>query len=215
MACRQCIKKNMQKRILDDIALNLKDFEEQAKIKLFKRSHLLNTKTDHLELISDIIDSIVNKFDNEITLRRFYYMAIHDKLRLYIFKAIDTNCSSYSAPFLQKKLKNKKIYPLIENLNIQDEGYDGMDSDQIKYYELPEEKRLIVDKVYLMLEPVRAKELFGDHWKYFANLFLEYIDDPKATYRSIGKKYDVPATSIGSHIQIVKNKIKKELDENN
>jgi len=204
-------KTNKIQFILNYIGKYYSEFEKQARVKLYKRRHLLSTDTDYLELVSDVIFTIVDKLDNVTYVNKFYTLCLQDELKLYIFKSIDRNCSSFTAPFLYNKLKLTKQNEL--NYDIQSD-YKNLDSDQLKWVEYDDETKDKVNRLYEMLEYPKARELFGEHWKYFANLFLEYIDDKSTTYKSLSIKYDVPISSIGSHIKLVKDKLLNEYNKN-
>ena len=171
------------------------------------------------ELLSDVIYSIVSKLDDETKLKRFHVMAVENKLRLYIFKSIDINCRSFKAPYLQSKINKKRIAFYnrddMSHIGSIDLEHEPMDSDTKKLSEMSLEKQHLVKEVYKLLEPGPAKELFGPHWKYFVQIFHDYMDNPKGTYKSISLKYNIPLSSIQNHLQIVYKKIRNKIDEKN
>ena len=102
--------------ILKDLSLNYKVFLQQAKNKLYKHIKLCGKDAYH-ELVSDVIYSVIQKLNNIEDINRFYKMTVNNKLRLYVLKGISTNTSYYSAPFLQKKLKENNRLSVFDNIN--------------------------------------------------------------------------------------------------
>jgi len=207
-------KNEKQQFILLYIENYYEDFQKQAYIKLKRSKKILNIKQDlyHQELLSDVLYSIIEKFKDEKKLDRFYLMAKEDKLCLYIYKAIDINCSSFQAPFLQKNIKKRGL-PFNDNIDTGFIQKPAMDSDTEKFEEMSNEKKILIKKVYKLLEPENAKRIFGPHWKYFILIFHEYMDKPKTSYKKIALKYSTSEFSIYNHLHIMYNKIKKEINK--
>ena len=208
------------KYILTNIGNDYLEFRKQTKHKLKVYKNILNIKRDFNpdDLLSDVIFSVIKKLDDDTQRDRFYLMAKDNKLRLYIFKSIDVNCSSFKAPFLQSKINRKRIAfyskdDMSKYEGIEDPNHKSVDSDTKKLLEMPDEKQLLIKRVYKLMEPEAAKELFGPHWKYFVQIFNDYMDNPKGTYKSISLKYNVPLSSIQNHLQVVYKKIRDKLNE--
>ena len=204
-----------KKIIFADISKNMLEFEKQARIKLVKRRHLLQTNSDHLELVSDILFSVFDKLDKEIYIEKFYNMVLDDQLKLYIFKGIDRNCTSFTAPFLRNKLAVRRISNLDKDI-VSDDS-ESRDSDTLKLDEMSDKNKNRLQQIDALFQPPIARELFGSHYKYFIKLFKEYIAEPDTTYKSLGIKYGVPTSSINAHFQILKRIIKNNIsyDEKN
>lgn len=184
------------KVILDDIANNYEEFQKQAKEKLKKQTSILNPNDNYRELISDVMFSIVDNLKTVKEINKYYNMCKQNKLRLYIFKAIDINTKHATSPFLRKKLKEYNRCELVENYYFEeifnDDGF-------LFYY------------IMAMLEYPYAKKVLGEDWKYYSELFKEYINDIDSSYASIEKKYGLPSSTLHREINYVKDKIKAEL----
>jgi len=185
-------------------------FYKQAYWKIKKRKPYITSDSDHKELVSDVIYSIMNNLDSQKSVNFYYEMAVDQKLHLYILKAIDTNCRSGSAPFHynRSKLKHYKIFN--EQLHGINDNDKAMDADTKTLSEYSDNKILIIKKIYKLLEADNAKRLLGDDWKYYTTLFYDYINEPYATYKSISENYRVSESTIFKHI----NKVKKMLHTN-
>jgi len=191
-------KKNI---ILEEIATYNPEFLRQAKFKIDKS--VAPEKLDYLELVCDVLFSIINKLDTNEQIDK--YWAIHKEGTLfnYLIKAIDTNAKRKNAPFLRKKLKIKNRY---------------IHNEEIKYkHTLYPEPEPVSDQAQFILECLetpKAPLLFGEHWKYYTQLFKEYINNPSTTYQSLADKYNIPKPTISLHIQDLKKILRKEYYEN-
>lgn len=195
------------------------EFQRQSKLKLKANRKLLNFNIDldHNELLSDVIFSVVNKFDDDLKLDRFYKMAKENQLSLYIFKSIDINCHSFKAPYLQSKIHKKRIAFYRQDMSkignlIEDDK--PQDSDTRKLNTMTNKQQELIKQVYELMKPESAERLFGPHWKYFVRIFHDYMDNPKGTYKNIALKYDVPLSSIRNHLQLIYKKIRDEINKN-
>jgi len=149
---------------------------------------------DYLELVSDVIYSIISKLDNDTYVNKYYEMLQNNGLFLYIVKAINTNAKFKRAPFLQKKLKQKNRISYIDNvcLNENDKAYTDQEEE-------------VLDEVISCLTPENAKQLFGKQWKYYSTIFHEYYFNTKTTYQSLSEKYRIPKSSISRDLVQAKN----------
>lgn len=183
--------------ILNDIAKHNKTFISQAKWKLNKR--IANGPTDHIELVSDVIFSIIKKLDDPASVDRFYVMAINNKLYVYILKGIDSNCKFLNAPYLRHKIKLMNRIPLRDD----------------HLYEDDEDEELMERAAYIksLLEPHNAKLIFGDEWKLFITLLTDYIENPHFTYKDLSTKYNIPLGSISWTMKVLKTKLLKAIHE--
>ena len=188
--------------ILNNMSINFNEFLKQAKYKLFKQYTIVNSDS-YKELVSDILYSIINKLNTNDNINRFYNMAIKNTLKLFIFKAIDSNSRFFTAPFLRNKIKEynritytDKYHDIIDNVN------DNNEEDEIK-----------TDLVLNMLEPINAKRIFGEQWEYYTIIFKEYIFE-KTSYKKLSSKYNIPISNLYFHIRWIKEKIREELPEN-
>jgi len=227
-----------------DLSANFNTFCKQARIKLYKHRKLVGENQER-ELVSDVMFSVIDKLKNSTTIDRFFKMAVKDRLKLYIFKAISTNTSFYSAPYLQKKIKEANRLELFENRNyyndfaLNDESSlkDGpwihtsstyqkrlddyknkiiiepTDDDGEKELSLINDT-LIALEIRKMLELPIAPKLFGEDWKYYTQLFKEYVSTD-CSYKSLSIKYNIPKSSIAFHIRRTKDIIRNELEKNN
>ena len=197
--------------ILKDLANNFPIFLEQARIKLLKHTKLIGSHCEN-ELVSDVLFTVIDKLKTSILIDRFYQMTKQDRLRLYVLKAISTNTSFFSAPYLQKKLKEKNQPRIFDN-------YDYF--SQIEEPEEREEEDLQFVKdasitIYIksMLVLPKSKELFGDDYRYYTELFKEYTST-NSSYQTLASKYNIPKSSIAFHLRQVKDKIREELIRTN
>jgi hypothetical protein len=188
--------------ILNNMSINFNEFLKQAKYKLFKQYTIVNSDS-YKELVSDILYSIISKLNTNDNINRFYNMAIKNTLKLFIFKAIDSNSRFFTAPFLRNKIKEynritytDKYHDIIDNVN------DNNEEDEIK-----------TDLVLNMLEPINAKRIFGEQWEYYTIIFKEYIFE-KTSYKKLSIKYNIPISNLYFHIRWIKEKIREELPEN-
>lgn len=199
--------------IMNNIALNYNDFQQQAKDKLKKQRKITFSSSDHRELVCDVVYSVINKLNTIENVNRFYNMCKTNKLKLYIFKAIDINTKFVSSPFIQNKLKifNKGV--IIENNNY----FDDVSSEEThEYEEIKEaEKDFLFFYIMSLVELPKAKELLGEDWKYYSTLFKEYFCNVNATYLSLENKYGFPSSTLYRDVTYVKNKIKEDLEKNN
>ena len=197
--------------ILHDLAKNFDLFTHQAKVKLYKHRKLVGEGQEY-EIVSDVLFSVIDKLKTEEIIDRFYNMAEASKLSLYILKAVSTNTSYYSSPYLQKKIKETNHFHIFDNLN-----YYQIETPED--YDI-EESKLVMDTSIVfaikdMLEPPKAINIFGkEDWEYYTRIFKEYISSP-CSYQSLSDKYDIPKSNIAFHIRKVKNLIKDELDKTN
>jgi hypothetical protein len=190
------------KLILNDISKNYDEFHKQAWSKLKKQKKILNPSDEYRELVSDVVFSIVDNLKTLKQINRFYNMYRQNKLKLYIFKAIDTNTKYATAPFLRKKIKEYNRLEFLDNTNYH-------------FEEIFEDDGFLFYYIMSMLEYPYAKKLFGEDWRYYTTLFKEYINDIDSTYTSIEKKYGLPSSTLYREISFVKEKIKEELKKNN
>lgn len=188
--------------ILDNIAHNYKEFLKQAKYKLYKQRHIVN-EDSYMELVSDVIYSVIEKLNNDESLERFYDMALNGKLKLFILKGIDSNTRFVRAPFLRKKIIENNRIVYIDHL---DNSIKEDENDEEKIAE--DNKR--IDKILDIMEPAKAREVFGEDWQYYCIIFKEYIYN-KTSYKTIALKYGIPLSSIYFHIRWIKDKIRTEL----
>lgn len=186
--------------ILSDMSTNYLEFCRQAKIKLYKHAKLCDNNS-YKELVSDVLFSVISKLNTTENINKFYKMTEKNKLKLYILKGISTNTSFFSAPFLRKKLQESKRLIFYDNIEYYEEEFDEITE---------QEEENIINLINSFLEKPKAPELFGEDWKYYTNLFKEYIHT-KSTYASLGQKYSIPVSSIAFHIRYVKTKIREEL----
>ena len=192
--------------ILTYIGNNYEDYLKQSKRKLIANRY--NCRNEYDELVSTVVFSIVNRLEDNPFLEKCFNMAKGNELNLYIFKSIDINSRSNTAPFLKDKYLN------YEYIELGEVDVEAMDNDTIKFNELSEDKKQKVLQIYYLLSDTSARTLFGDHWKYFVLLLHEYIDNPKASYKSIARKWGVPASSISYHINTIKKVILNKLNTN-
>ena len=196
--------------ILHDLGKNFPIFLEQARIKLFKQRKICD-KNSYMEMVSDVVFSVIDKLKTTEVINRFYDMAKSDKLRLYILKGVSTNSSYVSSPFLQKKLKENNKLRIFDNYDyfIEIESPEEIEEEEIRFATDISTACLIKS----MLEKPKATLLFGDDWKYYTMLFKEYVST-NSSYQTLADKYHIPRSSISFHIRQVKNIIKKELNIN-
>ena len=186
-----------QDYILEDMAKNYNEFLKQAKYKLIKQRSIVSTDA-YRELVSDITFSIIEKFTNVNHLNRFYEMAKANKLKLFIFKAIDSNTRFYSAPFLRKKMKE------INRISYVDHFDNAIAETE------PDEDEERINAILDALEPEHAKAILGEQWEYYVIIFKEYIYN-KTTYKKIASKYGIPQSGIYFHIRWMKERIRESL----
>jgi hypothetical protein len=190
------------KHVLDNLADNYDIFLDQARIKLNKHSRLCSQDA-YKELGADVIFSIVQKLDSSSNIDFYFSMINEDKLKLYTLKAISTNTSFYSAPFLRQKIQDNNKLLYIDNIVNEDEDFKERENKE-------NIQDLLVSNVKQYLELPKAKELFGEDWHYYTNLFKEYINT-ESSYSSLSKKYSIPKSSIAFHIRYVKSILRTEL----
>lgn len=193
----------------DFLGRNYNEFIRQAKIKLSFRYKMF--PDDHVALVSDIVINIIEKArSSDRQLDRYHKMAVNGMLFVYVTKAIDINCKSFSAPFLfnQKKILNRiQLSDMHEcTLPIEDEEP-----------EFTKEETSALDIIYAHLDQVPyAKKLFGiDDYRYYVRIFKEYYTNPTATYASLAKKYNIPLNSFTHNILHVKKLLLKEVQRHN
>lgn len=192
---------NQKKTIIfKDINSHYDEFLRQSYMKVDKR--YANQPNDHIELVSDVIHSIVCKFEDKDQLERFYEMSVNSMLFNFIVKAINTNAKSLNAPFLRNKLKLRNRIQFDENLY--KDTYERTEWDDI------------VDDIYESFEPPNAERIYGPDWKYYITIFKEYVEDKKCSYERLSRKYNIPKSSIARDINTMKIKVRKYLKyENN
>ena len=193
--------------VLNDISNNYNTFIKQADNHLQKHSRLSDSTGS--ELMSDILFSIIEKLNTTKNINRYYDMALNDRLRFYISKAIFVNTYYFKSPFLRAKFKQNNRYTVIETKDylfaIQEPtDFDNQDEST---------KEKMSADLLSMLEYPRAQQVFGEDWKYYTKILKEYIATPECTYKSIAEKYGIPFSSIAFHIRYAKDKIREELNK--
>lgn len=228
--------------IMNNIALNYSQFQQQAREKLKKQRKIVNPSTDYRELVCDVVFSVIKNLNSTENINRFYIMCTHDKLKLYIFKAIDTNTRFNSSPFLRKKLKEFNRFTFLEdveystNISFNNTSLSPKkgkrlnrfillkDVDSVSTYDeeqLEDEKNKDKEQEFLysyimsLVEPPTAIKLLGEDWRYYSTLFKEYFSDVNTTYMSLEEKYGFPSSTLYRDVTYVKNKIKDHLEKNN
>ena len=186
--------------VLDYIAQHNDELVRQAKYKIDKR--YANAESDHRELVSDVIYSIIKKLDSRRNLDRYYNLAEEDKLFNYMAKAVDTNCKRLNAPFLRNKLK-------VRNRIIFSDAFM-----EVEISENGEPNKELVNYIYSLLGKDKAPKLFGPQWKYFVQIFTEYINEPKCSYQTLADRYDIPKPTIAANIMHLKKIIRKDVQKN-
>jgi hypothetical protein len=190
--------------ILENIAFNYNEFQKQAKNKLKKQSKIVNPTEDYRDLVCDVVYSIIDNLKTLKEINRFYKMYKENKLKLYIFKAIDINTRYATSPFLRKKISEYKRFVVLDNINYNTNNFE----------EIYEDNGFLFYYIMSLIEPPYAKKILGEDWRYYSDLFKEYINDVDSTYVSIEKKYNLPSSTLYRDINYVKNKIKEELTKN-
>jgi len=185
-----------KKAIFDDITFHYDEFLRQSHIKVDKR--FANEPTDHIELVSEVLLSIVDKFDDPEQVDRYYEMVQQNMLFNYIVKSINTNTKSLNAPFLREKLRIRNRTVVSDNLYVEPGKKSEWD--------------LIVDRIYETFEPEAAKRIYGEDWKYYTTIFKEYVENKKCSYEKLSRKYHIPKSNIYRDISEVKRKIRKYLE---
>jgi hypothetical protein len=186
-------KEEKQEFIFNELEKYNSEFLRQSKMKINRQ--FCRETSDHIELVSDVLFSVIRKFDNKKDLNKFYVMAKNEKLHLYILKGINTNAKSLNAPFIKNKLLLLNRIQVTENLQY-------IDDDQ------PDEERAeLVDYLKTLLTPKEAKKIFGDQWELFTKLLKEYTETPSCTYRDLALKYGIPEGSMAWTFTLMKKKI--------
>jgi GMP synthase PP-ATPase subunit len=194
--------KDKREFIYSDITKNYNEFIRQSKIKLDYR--FAPERDSHIELVSDVLFSILDKLDKREDLDRYYEMAVDNTLFNYICKAINTNCKSLNAPFLYNRLKTINRYVYYEEFT--DVPLEDEDDVEVDY-------RKIAELILESFEPPLAKKIYGAEWRLYVKIYRDYIEDNKATYGSIAKKYNIPYGSLARNMAVMKQKIKKYLKD--
>jgi hypothetical protein len=191
---------NLEKRdqILQEIAKNNSEFIRQAKLKINKK--IAPDPSDPLELVSDVIYSIVVRLDNTKDLNKFYRITKEGQIGNYIFKAIDRNARYLNTPFGRKKLVVLNRIEIHENMAIEADEEDE-DQDLIKR----------ASYIKSLFDSKEGKEIFGDRWKLFKILITEYTATPDCTYQKLSDKYNIPLGSVSWMFGILKTKIQERL----
>lgn len=183
--------------ILAEIAQWNDEFLRQASYKIDKR--YAPSPTDHIELVSDVIYSVIKKLDSRRDVNRFYIMVQEKRLHLYILKGIDSNCRYLNAPFLRHKLIQRNRIQICETLNIPDEDPDNETLEKSDY-------------VKTFLSGKKAKETFGEDWKVYTTILKDYTENPNFTYRDLSKKYNISLGSIAWMMTKLKEKLKGAIE---
>lgn len=183
--------------ILAEMAKYNNEFLSQAKWKINKQ--FANGPTDHIELVSDVIYSIIKKLHSRREVNRFYVMTIENRLHLYILKGIDSNCKYLNAPFLRHKLLQRNRIEITEAYNIPDEEEDNNTIERANY-------------VKTFLKGTKAKETFGEDWKVYTTILKDYTENPDYTYRDLAKKYGISLGSVAWMMTKLKEKLKRAIE---
>jgi len=183
---------------LQDIAKNNSEFIRQAKIKINKK--IAPDPSDPLELVSDVIYSIIIRLDNSKDLNKFYRITKEGMLFNYITKGIDRNARFYNSPFGRKKLLIVNRIAIHDNVSIEEEEDDEEIIERANYL-----KNLFDAK--------EGKQIFGDRWKLFKILITEYTGTPDCTYQKLADKYNIPLGSVSWMFTMMKSKIKDRLKD--
>ena len=175
--------------IMNFLGTNYKEFLRQSKFKL-KFKH--NEATD---LLSDVIDRFCNNLKkNPKYIDKYYHMYLDKKLFGYICKIIDNNIKFPTSPWRYNKTPNHLEFN--EFVYIQEKQLDNNEE--------------IIKKIYSYFENNKGKELFGNHWQYYRDIFLEYVQSDQ-TYIRIATKYNITESSVYNHIRYVKTIIREQL----
>ena len=159
---------------------------------------------------------MLRRLEDSKDLNFFYLMCNRKELNNYIIASIKVNSKSLNSPYLHNRFNYYNNMDFVIPQRKPDifgkvEYSLPLDEDALKLEDMPDDKKQLIQKIYNMFKPYNAKRVFGKDWKYLKNLLFEYIDKPKASYRSLGKKYGIHYTSIGRDIRIIKLKILEEL----
>jgi hypothetical protein len=190
--------------LFKDIEKHYDEFIRQSKMKLNRQ--YAPEHNSHLELVSDVIFSIVNKFDNEEIVDKYLEMYNDGMFFNYITKAINTNAKSLNAPFLYNKLKIRNRITIIENYKYDKETEDTQEKT---------DKQEIAEKIIRSFEPDIAPSIYGNEWRYYTKIYKEYIEDPNMTYSKISLKYNIPLGSIAYDMRIMKEMILDYIQKQN
>jgi len=187
--------------ILTDISTNYSEFIYQAEYKLKKQKSLLSR--DHLshELLSDIIYSIIKKFDDDDFLDHVYLMAQNNKLKLYIFKSIHTNTTFHKSPFLIKLFKEKSRITLSDDIDSR--LYTNWTEPTLS--EKEHQTLIYIDE---FMQPEYAEKVFGKNWEYYVELIDVYIKS-NCSYRQIEKQTNL--RNVAFHYRKIWKIIREEL----
>lgn len=143
-------------------------FLSQAKKKLIKYNNFKDPSNPR-ELLSDVLYSIIIKLEYEDSIDKFYEMLVNDKLKNFIFIALENNSKYATSPYLRQKIADKKRIPFNPEIEIEVEiTYQGSLS------ELDKEILIKIDNI--IDNPEEAKRLFGKNFKYYLTLIDIFRD---------------------------------------
>lgn len=173
----------------------------QARIKIDRR--LAPDPSAPAELVSDVYFSIIEKLDNSQFLKRMVETYEKGQLLAYLGKAIDVNARFLNAPFLKSKIKQKN------RIVIETSG--SKYRQRISEPAFSEDEQKALDIIEECMEPQRAKELLGPHWKYYTTILEEYIKEPDISYQDLADHYGIRKRTLGRDIRIIKGVLKQQI----
>jgi hypothetical protein len=186
------------------IAKNNDNFLKQAKWNLQLSRDITRNSLDPLELTSDVIFSICTKLDTSIGIEKYYKILDASLLYNFVTQAIYTNATSKTAPFLYHKLTIKSRISFADNKHFHKLTIEERDDTQDP----------VVDHIWEYLNSERIKERFGYQWKYYVDIFKEYLEEPKCSYTTLSKKYNIPRPTLAANIMTLKRAIREDININ-
>lgn len=174
----------------------------QANYKLLHRYR--TDSSDGMLLVSEVLCSFYEKLRNAQNVCRFHQLFLDNKLHLYLFKCINTNARSASAPFIQSKIKSRKDLEYKDNIYLHEE-----DVILEKEQEEIEEDEILI-RIKTILNRKEARQLFGDKYKYYTELFKLYAIEGY-TIKEIAERFSASYPTVQKHLLFVRRKIKKLL----
>lgn len=182
--------------ILQDIVNHYEDLQSQCFIKI-KSYHIFNN-LDPDELLSDILYNFLEKLENPIFIDRMYDIFATGKLINFLGKAIDIQARYVKAPFLQKVVKKFNETEFLEIY------YNKVDVDDVEEDMEIKKEITLLQEINKTIGQIDKQKLLGEYTFYYVQLFRDYIQDPKTTYKDLSEKYKISLATINRDMLYIK-----------
>lgn len=193
-------------KIYDYININFSTILNKY-LPLYKRINTNYSRNNYEELIlGKVFYPVLEKINSSNKNIDFYYkMVENDKLKNYFF----------SICYIQIR------YPSKSNKRIKEEFFTNGDEstyNEDKYIEnilfregsnINRYEEFILDEIYSIMEPPRARKVFGKDWAIYIKIFNLYMENFPITYRELLNKYKIKGFSYA--YRNLWKKIKAEL----